>query len=199
LTPWLAGAGFCALPITVALPSGQSSPRPITQGELPRDAELWPSPTPRQNGDTPASYRRPPVTTYEADLDPNGKLPVVAWAALTTALLLGCVGTIPGALEEWQNEVEGGVTLLLAGPALLFGFVVRDGRGTIARLLTRPLRWAAVLLSGLLLIAGTTLVGRFEYIAWYWRGASLISFGVFALFYIGSQCLRKRRSTRKVE
>jgi hypothetical protein len=124
---------------------------------------------------TAADLQPWPATVLHLSFDRGGPLTAMRWSAIASAVVLGAVATVPGALSVWRDGSGGAGALLLAVPALLLVLFARPGGGTFLTRCTRPLRGMTIALATVLALAAVSLVGelRDPWMGWSWYALAL--------------------------
>lgn len=108
-------------------------------------------------------------------------LPPVAGAALLVWLGFSWALIAPNALSSMRSSADAATALLLVGPALMIGWLARNGENAITSRLLGPTRFIAGSLSLLLVSVGLGLVFRMPELALY----RLLTLGSIASFAVG--------------
>ncbi|MBN9620893.1 MAG: hypothetical protein J0H43_14365 [Actinobacteria bacterium] len=208
LTRTSAGLGFGPFPIQIALGSPTSAASyhlevpvpdglictslvlPTGSGGLHTDWTVTPF------GHAYDSYDTDTATPAEARLEvsSHGLLPTVTLAAIATFAIFAFSIGLPNALGTLRGSAGGANGLLLFGPALLLALITGRGENTLVSKLLLPLRAVSVGLSGLLFIAGASLVGqlRHPWITSLWWVCAVLSGGSAIVTVIATVKLRRR-------
>jgi hypothetical protein len=144
------------------------------------------------------SYESEPAAdaSIEMNMSPHGLHLLVTLSALGTFVTFFLAVTLPNALHTLGVTAGGAAALLLFGPASLLALVAGKRENVVAGFILLPLRIIATSLSGLLFVAGATLVGSLHHpwITGYWVLATVLS-GVSAiLLACGTVVLRQART-----